>query len=212
MPVEKNALANLSETPAAATDLGNMFARDEQTVGYGDLRQQIEHALTASEHTTLIELAGAHQLLIGRNGDGVRLELFQEGDTEPLWSKQYSRKKCAIKGALRALDQCGVVAQDTSSDASASAADSISADHPEAVAYGQGPGSIWAKVPTRFKYVTTITGNGTEVTINVVPSGPDSSLVEMTWEGRRLVREYDNDWSAKSEALKMANRLIEWAS
>ncbi|MET4687731.1 hypothetical protein [Sinorhizobium fredii] len=212
MPAEKSNPARLNETLAADINPKDGVTREGQTDHHADLRQQIERAFSGPESEIVVSLAGPFELLIGKTADRAVLHLFQAGREGPLWSKEYARKKCAIKGVLRTLEQRGIVASDTGSDLCAPAVDEISEDKPQAVTDKQRPTSVWTMVPTAYKYATTLTGNGTEVTVNVIPAGLDSYLVEMTWEGRRLVREFGDDWSAKSEALKMANRLVEWAN
>lgn len=186
----------------------NLSSHDAIHPDLSCLRDQIEEGLRSTEIVTIALKDGSHELLLGKHEDGVHLVLCKMGTEVPLWEKQYSRVKCAVKGALRAIEQNALFPAGPSTEDDADVLIPIAAD-PNVKAFEIN--SIWKKVPIGYKDVTTVSGNGTEVSIAVVSSASDT-VVELTWEGHRLVREYETDWQAKHEALKMANNLVEWTN
>jgi len=173
------------------------------------LRDQIEEGLRSEEPVTIELKEGSHELLLGKNDGGVQLVLCEKGTKAPLWEKQYSRVKCAVKGALRAIEQNVVSFAGSSPEGKVDA--TLTPIPADLQVKGAEINSIWKKVPIGYKDVTIVSGNDTEVSITVISSGSES-VVELTWKGHRMVREYDTDWQAKHEALKMANNLVEWAN
>ncbi|ANL64752.1 hypothetical protein AMC82_CH01059 [Rhizobium phaseoli] len=187
----------------------NVPSQGENRADLSSLRDQIEDGLRSAESVTIELNEGSHTLLLGENADGVKLVLCKKGPEAPLWEKQYSRVKCAVKGALRAIEQNAVFPARSSAEGKADIPLTPIPADPQVNAAEIN--SIWKKVPIGYKDVTIVSGNDTEVSITVVSSGSES-VVELTWKGHRMLREYDTDWQAKHEALKMANSLVEWAN